>query len=467
MSEMSEMSTVTILADLWRPFGLPDEVLAAVELPGAEPALPSSFRVGAAAQASIAAVACVAAALGRARTGRVQRVRVPMRAAAAEFRSESYLRADGRALGLWDPITGAYPCGDGRWVRLHANFPHHRDGILRLLDCAHDRETVAHALLGWEAQAFEDAASAAGLVAVKVRTFDEWDAHSQGQAVAALPLVAITKLGDAPARPLKSDSTRPLSDVRVLDLTRVIAGPVCGRVLAAHGAQVLNVSAACLPSMEATVVDTGRGKRTTFLDLSTAEGRDALRRLIADADIFVQSYRQGALAARGFGPEAVAALRPGIVYVSLTAYGQAGPWAARRGFDSIVQAASGFNDAEATAARIDQPKPLPCQALDHASGYLMAFGALAGLLRRAQEGGSWHVEVSLARTGRWLRDLGRLNDGFACPNPAREDLADLLEESESGWGRLSAVRHAAAMSETSPRWELPSMPLGSHPPEWW
>ena len=172
------------------------------------------------------------------------------------------------------------------------------------------------------------------------------------------------------------------------------------------------------------------------------------------------------MGALGFSAEAVAEIRPGIIYVSLSAYGYAGPWAGRRGFDSIVQTASGFNAEEATAAGVDGPKPLPCQALDHASGYLMAFAAMKALIRRMREGGSWHVKVSLARTGRWIRELGRLDSGFDCEAPDHDDIGDLLEESASGFGRLRAVRHAAQLSETPARWSAPSVPLGTHAPQW-
>ncbi|MCW3476623.1 CoA transferase, partial [Limobrevibacterium gyesilva] len=257
------------------------------------------------------------------------------------------------------------------------------------------------------------------------------------------------------------------SGLRALDLTRVIAGPVCGRALAAHGADVLHITAPHLPSIGPLVSDTGRGKRSAQLDLRDPAGRATLRRLLADADLFVQSYRPGALAAHGFGPEDAAAARPGLVYVALSAYGHTGPWAGRRGFDSLVQTASGFNHAEAEAAGAPgQPKPLPCQALDHASGYLMAFGALAAVLRRAEEGGSWLVRVSLAGTGRWLRGLGRVPNGLACPDPDQDAVADLLETTDSGFGRLNAIRHAAALSETPAHWALPSVPLGTHPAAW-
>jgi crotonobetainyl-CoA:carnitine CoA-transferase CaiB-like acyl-CoA transferase len=298
-----------------------------------------------------------------------------------------------------------------------------------------------------------------------MRSFAEWDAHPQGQAVPTQPLITITKIGEAPAQPLPR-CERPLSGLRVLDLTRVIAGPVCGRTLAAHGADVLTVASPNLPNLPHLIVDTNRGKLTTHIELGDSAGRATLQELLRGADIFVQGYRPGALARHGFSPDDTARMRPGIVHVSLCAYGHVGPWAGRRGFDSLVQTASGFNHAEAEAAGQTAPKVLPCQALDHGSGYLLAFGALTALRRRMVEGGSWHVQVSLARTGRWLRDLGLVPDGLACKAPAAEDLVDVMEESASGFGRLSAVRHTAQLSETPARWDRPCMPLGSHPARW-
>ena len=457
------------LAALWRQAGQPDAALDVVTLPGAEPALPSSFAVGTAAQATIAASALAAAELWRLRTGRQQHVSVDMRDAAIEFRSERYMRVGGQPpKELWDKIAGLYRCGDGRWVRLHTNFPHHRDGVLKLLGCDYAREAVQRALDGWQAEEFETAAADAGLVVTMARSFAEWDAHPQGRAIAGLPVFSIEKIGDALLQPLPlllPAGDRPLSGLRVLDLTRVIAGPVCGRTLAVHGADVMLVTAAHLPQMMPLVMDSGRGKLSTFIDLRSPSGRDTLSALARDADIFVQGYRPGAVQGNGFGPEEVARLRPGIVYVSLCAYSHEGPWANRRGFDSLVQNANGINHAEAEAAGSAQPKPLPAQAIDHASGYLMAFGAMTALARRATLGGSWHVRVSLAQTGHWIRGLGRI-DGLAAPDPTFEDVRDRLEESESGFGKLTTVRHAAVMSETPPRWARPSVPLGTHPPRW-
>jgi crotonobetainyl-CoA:carnitine CoA-transferase CaiB-like acyl-CoA transferase len=456
-----------ILADLWALAGGAPGALSDVTLTGQEPALPSSFRVGAAAQATIAATALAAAQLWRQRTGRRQTVSVDMRHAAVEFRSERYQRIADRPPGpSWDKIAGVYETGDARKVRLHTNFPHHRDGILALLGVAYERAAVAAALLGWQAQAFEDAVAGAGLVATMLRAPAEWADHPQGQAVAALPLFEISKIGEAPARALPPNPARPLAGVRVLDLTRVIAGPVCGRALAAHGADVMRVTAPHLPGFAELDIDTGRGKLATALDLRASDDRDRLAGLLREAHIFVQGYRPGGLAALGFSPEACAELRPGIIAVTLSAYGHAGPWAGRRGFDSLVQNASGINVAEAQAAGVPPPRELPAQALDHASGYLMAFAALLALARKAEEGGSWHVRVSLAQTGHWLGGLGRLSDGFAAADPKLADIGDLIEVAETPFGRVSHVRHAGVLAETPPYWARAAVPLGTHAPVW-
>lgn len=454
------------LAKLWQVLGQAPDALADVELTGADPVLPSSFPVGTAAQVSMAAAGLAAAELWRLRSGRRQCVAVDMRNAAIEFRSERYLRVDGKpAPELWDKIAGAYRCGDGRWARLHTNFPHHRDGTLDLLGCSYDRAAVQRALDGWKAEELESAAAQRGLVIAALRSLAEWDDHPQGHAVARLPLLSIEKIGDAPARLLPAGE-RPLTGVRVLDLTRVIAGPVCGRALAGHGADVLLLTGPHLPSIAPLVIDTGRGKLSAHLDLRDEAGRARLRELLRTADIFVQGYRPGALADRGFGLVEATALRPGLVYVSLSAYGHDGPWAVRRGFDTLVQTASGLNAAETEAAGSVTPRLLPAAVLDHATGYLMAAGAMIALARRAREGGSWHVRVSLAQTGHWLRGLGRVPAGLATPDPRQEDVADRLEDVPSGFGLLTMVRHAAELGDTPVRWDRPPAPLGSHEAQW-
>lgn len=455
------------LAEIWSLGGGDPSALTRVTLTGAEPALPGSFAVGTMAQATIAASALAAAEVGRLRGGPVQSVGVDMRHAAAEFRSERYMRVPGFEARGWDAIAGVYRTGDGRYVRLHTNFPHHRDGMLALLGATYERASVAKALETWQGEAFETAAAERGLVATMMRSPEEWVAHGQGQAVARLPLFEVSRIGDAPPRRM-APADRPLGGVRVLDLTRVIAGPVCGRTLAAHGADVLQVASPRLPSVQQLVMDTGRGKRATYIDLTDSGGRATLQDLAREADIFVQGYRPGAIAAHGFAPEQLAALSPGIVCVSLSAYGHQGPWSGRRGFDSLVQNANGLNHAEAVAAGLASgPKELPAQALDHGSGYLMAAGALMALKRQREEGGSWLVRVSLAQTGHWFWRLPRLGaQGFKAADPSFDDVRDLLETAPSGFGEMTGVRHAGRLDRTPPYWALPSVPLGSHIAQW-
>lgn len=457
------------LADLWQQAGMDQQALRAVRLDG-PPVLPSSFAVDAAAQASIAAAALAAAEVRRLRTGLGESVRVGTREAAAEC--SAWMSLDGRVVEPWDPLSGLYPCGADvgapGHVRIHANFAHHRRGAMALLGLQDgpglQRADVAGALRGWRALDYEQAAADAGLAVAALRTFDAWDALPQAAALREVPLLAIERIGDAPVQPLPPlpADAPPLSGVRVLELTRILAGPVAGRTLAAHGADVLLVNSPVLPNIEA-IAATSLGKRSAHLDLDLDAGREQLRALAHGSDVFMQGYRPGSLATRGFGAEALASLRPGIVCVSLAAYGFTGPWSGRRGFDSLVQTATGFNAAEGQAAGTAEPRALPVQILDFATGFLMAFGAQVALLRRAREGGSWHVRVSLARTGLWLRSLGQDPSGLALPRP---DLADRMQRHETGFGVLVTAPHAAEMSGAPPRWVRPSMPPGSHPPSW-
>src|SRR6478672_5114820 len=449
-----------ILADLWTSVGGEHSALDAVALTGEEPQLPSSFRVAAAAQASIAAAGLAAAQIWKLRSGESQGVAVDMRHAVVECRSERYLRVDGKPPPpAWDAIAGVYRTGDQRFVRLHTNFPHHRAAVCKVLDCKAERDDVQAALMQWDAEAFETAAYAAGGVVAMMRSHDEWSASPHARALAELPLIAIEKIGEAePKSWPKGD--RPLAGIRVLDLSRVIAGPVAGRTLAAHGADVLLISGPDLPAIPWLTIDNGRGKLTSFIELKSEQGRDSLRDLLAQADIFSQGYRPRALASLGFSPQDAADINPGIVYVSLSAYGHAGPWAERRGFDSLVQTATGFNHAEGQAAGVDGPKELAAQMLDHATGYFMAFGAMMAKVRQSREGGSWHVRVSLAQTGRWLWNLGRVADGFATEDLKGESVTPLIEELASGFGPMRSVRHSALMSKTPAFWARPAMPLG-------
>jgi len=455
-----------ILADLWTSAGGDVAALDAVTLTGEEPQLPSSFRVAAAAQASIAATGLAAAQIWKLRSGQSQDVAVDMRHAVVECRSERYLRVDGKPPPpTWDAIAGIYQTRDRRFVRLHTNFPHHRAAVCKVLNCKAERDEVQAALMQWDAEAFETAAYAAGGVVAMMRSHQEWSDLPHARRLAALPPVSIEKIGEAAPKPWPAGD-RPLAGLRVLDLSRVIAAPVAGRTLAVHGADVLLISGPDLPAIPWLTIDTGRGKLTSFVELKSEPGRQVLRGLLADADIFSQGYRPRAIASLGFSAQDAAKINPGIVYVSLSAYGDAGPWSERRGFDSLVQTSTGFNHAEGRAAGIDGPKELPAQMLDHATGYLMAFGAMMAKARQAHEGGSWHVRVSLAQTGRWLWNLGRVADGFKTEDLKGDAVAPFVEEAASGFGPLRAVSHSAVMSKTPAYWARPAMPLGSHPPQW-
>ena len=460
-------SPAGILKDIWTSVDGDAAALERVRLTGEEPQIPSSFRVAVAGQTTIAAAGLAAAEIWGLRGGQAQDVAVDMRHAVVECRSERYLRLDDKPPPpAWDAIAGVYRTGDNRFVRCHTNFPHHRDAVCEVLACEPQRDKVQAALMQWKGEDFETAAYAAGGVVALMRSYDEWSALPQSRALAALPLISIEKIGDAPPKPWPKGD-RPLAGLRVLDLSRVIAGPVAGRTLAAHGADVLLVSGPDLPAIPWLTIDTGRGKLSTSIELKGEAGRAQLRELLKEADIFSQGYRPRALAALGFAPEDAAGINPGIVYVTLSAYGHAGPWAERRGFDSLVQTTTGFNHAEGQAAGVDGPKELPAQMLDHATGYLMAFGAMMAKARQAREGGSWHVRVSLAQTGRWLWNLGRLEGGLNTPDLTGEAVhAAFMETVSSGFGTLTAVRHSAVLSTTPARWTRPAMPLGSHPPQW-
>src|SRR6202795_4941482 len=455
-----------ILEAIWTSAGGDPPAPDAVPLTGEKPQLPSSFRVAAAAQASIAATGLAAAQVWKLRSGQSQDVAVDMRHAVVECRSERYLRVDGKPPPpAWDAIAGIYRTRDQRFVRLHTNFRHHRDAVCKVLGCKPERDEVQAALMQWDGEAFETAAYAGGCVVALMRSHDEWSATPHAKALAELPLISIEKIGDAAPKPWPAGDC-PLAGIRVLDLLRVIAGPVAGRTLAAHGADVLLISGPDLPAIPWLTIDTGRGKLTSFVELKSEQGRETLRGLLAQADIFSQGYRPKAIAGLGFAPEDAARVNPGIVYVSMSAYGHAGPWAERRGFDSLVQTSTGFNHAEGRAAGVDGPKELPAQMLDHATGHLMAFGAMMAKVRQSCEGGSWHVRVSLAQSGRWLWHLGRLADGFETADLPGEAVKPFSEQVSSGFGPLRSVTHAAVLSKTPAFWARPAMPLGSHPPQW-
>jgi crotonobetainyl-CoA:carnitine CoA-transferase CaiB-like acyl-CoA transferase len=437
-----------------------------VTFTGSDPVLRTNFPVGTAGAAAIAAAGLAAADLWELRSGRRQSVAMDVCRAAVVMRSSIYTQLIGKPKPpAWDAISGLYRTADGRWIQLHCNYPHHRDGALRLLGCREDRAEVARAIERWDGLALEDAMTDARMVAALSRTAAEWAAHPHAHYVDRLPLLQITRIGASDPEALRGGA-RPLAGCRALDLTRVLAGPTCGRTLAEHGADVMRISAPHLPFIEHLVMDTGHGKLAAHVDLRTASGRATLEQLIRGADVFTQGYRPGTLARRGFSPDALAQLRPGIVYVSLSAYGEDGPWGGKRGFDTLVQGVTGITVEHGGA---DKPMHLPVSVLDYASGYLMAFGAMVALGRRAREGGSYHVRVSLVQTAHWLKNLGRVSgaavpaDAWAPNDPA---LAPFLMRTDTPFGPLGHLAPAVALSETPPYWARPVVPLGTHAPQW-
>ncbi len=452
--------------------GWPESLAEAVEITGGvDPILRTPFRISETAAATLGAVGLAAADLWALRTGREQRIAVDTRQATASLRSGHYLTIDGRYVSpAPNPVMGTYPAKHGRWSYLHCNFPNHRAAALKVLGVAEDREAVRKAVAQWDALELEEAIIAAKGAGGMVRTMAEWAQHPQGLAVATLPLMEIIKLGDSPAEPLPAGD-RPLSGIRVLDLTRVIAGPTCGRTLAEHGADVLKISAEHLPSLGRQEYDTGHGKLSAHLDLRDEQQKEILRGLARKADVFSQGYRPGTLAGRGFSPEALAALRPGMVVVSLSAFGHVGPWAARRGFDTVVQTVSGITHRQGVVFPGAAPGPqfYPVSAIDFLTGYLMAFGAMVALGRRARAGGSWQVRISLAQVGRWLVDHGEVPTAElknAVKDFTREELEGWSITSRTPVGVLQHLGPTLRMSETPPRWARTMVPLGYNEPVW-
>ena len=339
-----------------------------------------------------------------------------------------------------------------------------------MLGVPEEREAVRQAVAKWDALELEEAILAAKGAGGMVRSMAEWAKHPQAAAIASLPLMEILKIGDSPPEPLP-EAERPLSGIRVLDLTRVLAGPTSARTLAEHGADVMKITAAHLPNIGYQEYDTGHGKLQAHLDLRQPQDVETLRGLVREADVFTQGYRPGTLGNRGLSPEALSQLRPGLVYVSMCAFSHVGPWASRRGFDTVVQTVSGITTRQAELFPGANPGPqfYPVSAIDYLTGYLMAFGAMVALARRAREGGSWLVRISLAQTGRWLVDRGEVPEA-ALKDIDKElypaEIARWSIESDTPVGRLRHLGPTVRMSETAPYWARPSAPLGHHQPVW-
>ncbi|MFE6531124.1 CoA transferase [Streptomyces rochei] len=402
---------------VWSVLGGDAALTARVARAARPEVLEARLPVRALASACVGACALAAAELAarRAAPGGVPAVRVDDGAVAAAFTSERHLRIGGREPVSFAPLSRLWRTADG-WVRTHANYPHHRARLLAALGLARDTEdaravdAVGSLLAGLPARSVEETVYAAGGAAVALRTPEEWASSEQGRAVAGRPLVERGVLDASPARtfapvPPSAGALLPAAGLRVLDLTRVIAGPVATRTLALLGADVLRVDPPGLPELPDQHVDTGFGKRSATLDLTSDQA--AFEELLGAADVVVTGYRPGSLDRFGLSPRALAARRPGLVVARLSAWGAYGPWAGRRGFDSLVQVGTGIAALEGTA---DRPGALPAQALDHGTGYLLAAGVLRALTEQSRHGGSRYVEVALARTAAWL-SAGPAPDG--------------------------------------------------------
>ena len=478
-TDRSRFSPTDSVEELWRGLNLPDQALAALRLEDEGKGLPSSFKIGHLAQTSIAMTALLAALIHSEKCqGSVPAVTIPLEHAVIEFQSERLYSIDGKpAPSAWGPIGGLHKTSDGH-IRVHDGFPNHRSGAKKLLGCPEDadRAAVASKIAAWASVELENAAAESDLVMSALRSYEQWDLLPQAKVIAYFP-IQIRKLADGRPRMPRGrgagGTDKCLRGLRVLEMSRVIAAPVAGKTLAAHGADVLWITSPNLPDLPPLDRDFGRGKRTAQLDINLTKDKEKLQALLDDADVFLQGYRPGSLAARGFSPKQLATRRPdGIICANMSAYGPDGPWSNRRGFDSLVQTCSGMNVSEAQHyGKGEVARPAPCQALDHAGGYFLAAGIMAASHRQLMEGGSYQVDVSLAGTMKYLRSLGQYegNSGFQGVRKSKSinDVPEeYLEERGSEFGVLKAVKHSARLEGLQVGWDIMPRPLGSDEPAW-
>ena len=456
-----------------------------LEISGQDPVFSTRFRIGETCAAVLGGVGVAVNDIWALKTGRRQQVRLDVRHAAAALKSSSYLQrpdAQGVFRDVVSPdheamraMTQPWPTRDGRFVLPHFGLPNLKARMLKLLECEPTPESVAKAVARWNALDLEAAIDEHRVCGGMVRSHAEWLATPHGRVLAGKPIVEIIKIGDSAPEPFpeapvsaagggQDDAGRPLSGIRVLDLTRILAGPVCARTLAEHGAEVLMVTAERLPQIAEHVMDTSHGKRSCFLDLGNAQDAEQLRALAKEADVFSQGYRPGMIGQLGFGPEQVAALRPGIVYTTISCYGADGPFSHRGGWEQVAQTVTGICHDN----HPQRPHLLPAAACDYTTGYLAAYGVMLALARRAVEGGSYHVRVSLCQSGMFIQRQGMLAQA---PAPGQDLTGAELDQIriETKPGHLGPLRHLGPilrMSETPARWIRPTPRLGGDRPQW-
>jgi crotonobetainyl-CoA:carnitine CoA-transferase CaiB-like acyl-CoA transferase len=451
-----------LLNAVWTALNLPASALDAVRIVG-EGELPSHFAVTDLAVASIGAAALAVQQLMVAQGAAPSTVTVDRRLASMWF-SRSIQPLGWEVPPLWDAIAGDYPTADG-WIRLHTNAPHHRKAALAALGCAEDRASVAREVAAWPGLALEEAVIAQGGCAALMRSMAEWQAHPQGRAVAAEPLIAFATAASVGVPPWRWTASRPLAGLKVLDLTRVLAGPIATRFLAGYGADVLRIDP---PGWNepGVIPEVTLGKRCARLDLTQPADRSIFDNLLAEADVLVHGYRPAALERLGYGDAFRRQLNPGLIDVALDAYGWTGPQSGRRGFDSLVQMSCGIAQHGMTMQGADKPFPLPVQALDHATGYLIAAAVVRALIARLTEGQTLTARLSLARTAKLLTDSlpapGRSSTPLA---PATEDdYAPSLEQTE--WGAARRLLPPAAIGGAPMTWARPASSLGAAIASW-
>ncbi|MBT8240127.1 MAG: CoA transferase [Acidimicrobiia bacterium] len=412
----------------------------------------SAFRTGLAASASCAAVIAAIAEL----TGR-SAATIDQSLALASFTTHALV--DRRPLPKWASLSGFYRTADDRFIQLHCNFPHHGAGAAARLGVEQDRDAFEAAIAGWNASELESALIADGMVGAMYRTMEEWSTHPHARATADLPIVDMQPLAHGKPKTHQDPAVvdHPLSGVRVLDCTRVLAGPVAGQTLANLGADVLRVGAEHLPHVEVAVIATGTNKRNAFLDLRERDAREHFANLVSKADVVIDAFRPGALEHHGFGPREIAAISPATSVIQICAFDWVGPWAGRRGFDSIVQSTTGIALAGAEMSGTDGPAHLPVQSLDYATGFFAAAAAIRAVHRTRTEGDSSTTRLSLLRTRNWLVGLGQpraFSPGSIVPT------SDQTNRIDSDFGEVELVRPFVG------RWTHGPQHLGSSSPRW-
>jgi len=422
-------------------------------------ALPSAFAVTDLACSSIGAAGQAVSQLLEQQTGRRPDVEVDRRLASFWFATS--IRPVGWSVPpLWDPIAGDYATKDG-WIRLHTNAPHHRHAAESVLGACSDRADMALRVAQWAKTDLEQAVVDAGGCAAEMRSWAEWQAHPQGQAVNDEPLIRFDVSGQHRSA-WQGSVAQPLAGIKVLDLTRVLAGPTASRLLAGLGAQVLRIDPPTW-NEPGVVPEVTLGKRCARLDLHKADDRAVFEALLKDADLLLHGYRADALEGLGFGDEQRQRLNPGLIDVRLNAYGWSGPWQNRRGFDSLVQMSSGIAAAGMLWKQSDKPTPLPVQALDHATGYLMAASAIQLLAQRLASGSVGSARLSLARTAKLLIEQG---PGTDAPLRAEDQQDQGLLVEQTPWGPAHRLQVPLKITGSPMQWTLPATELGAHRPRW-